>query len=149
MAFNILIADDSGTMRQVIKKVIGMSGVPVQEFHEAENGEKALKVLEESWIDVILSDINMPEMDGMEFLRRVKANDVYKNIPVIFVTTEASEARMAEARELGAAGYIKKPFLPEVIKDIINEVLGKAYDFNATGGAAGQPGPETDEDMDF
>ena len=112
MAFNILVADDSGTMRQVIKKIVGMSGVPVGEFLEAENGKEALTVLEDAWVDVILSDINMPEMDGMQFLKEVKSHDIYKTIPVIFITTEASDARMEEAKKLGVSGYVKKPFQP-------------------------------------
>ena len=128
MAFNILVADDSGTMRQVIKKIVGMSGVPVGEFLEAENGKEALTVLDEAWVDVILSDINMPEMDGMQFLQEVKSHEVYKTIPVIFITTEASEARMEEARKLGVSGYVKKPFQPETIKSILVEVLEKAYE---------------------
>ena len=147
MAFNILIADDSGTMRQVIKKVVKMSGVAVGDFFEAENGQKALQVLESEWIDVILSDINMPEMDGMEFLRQVKAHDVYKSIPVIFITTEASEARMEEAKAHGVAGYVKKPFQPETIKEKLYEVLEQAY-AQRMEEAPVEETPE-DEDMDF
>jgi len=69
MAFNILVADDSGTMRAVIKKTVEMSGVPVGRFFDAENGQEALGILENNWIDVILSDINMPVMGGMELLQ--------------------------------------------------------------------------------
>lgn len=127
MAFNILIVDDSETMRAAIRKVIQMSGVPVGNFHEAAHGRDALGLLEDSWVDVILSDINMPEMNGMELLEKLKSNAVFANIPVIFITTEASEARMAEAKKIGVAGYIKKPFLPETIKKILYEVLESAY----------------------
>lgn len=147
MAFNVLIADDSGTMRQVIKKVVKMSGVAVGTFFEAENGQKALQVLENEWIDVILSDINMPEMDGMEFLRQVKAHEVYKTIPVIFITTEASEARMEEAKALGVAGYVKKPFQPETIKEKLYEVLERAYSQRM--GEMTVEAPPEDEEMDF
>ena len=148
MAFNILVADDSGTMRQVIKKVVDMSGVPIGEFYEAANGLEALKVLEEQWVDVVLSDINMPQMDGMSFLKEMKANEVYKSIPVIFVTTEASEARMAEAQRLGVAGYIKKPFQPETIKAQLYAVLEKAYAhrLEELGGGGGEAGGD---DLDF
>ena len=146
--FNILVVDDSETMRAAIRKVVGMSGVPVGEFLEAANGVEALAVLEESWVDVILSDINMPEMNGIEFLQRVKAEDVYSNIPVIIITTEASQARMDEAESLGASGYVKKPFLPETIKMILTDVLESAY---AQRMKEIQPEAveETDEDMDF
>ena len=148
MAFNILVADDSGTMRQVIKKIVGMSGVPVGDFLEAENGKEALKVLEDAWVDVILSDINMPEMDGMQFLKEVKAHDVFKSIPVIFITTEASEARMEEARQLGVSGYVKKPFQPETIKDILVEVLEKAYAHRVSE-LSEESEAEAEDDMDF
>lgn len=127
MAFNILVTDDSETMRAVIKKSVNMSGVPVGEFHEAANGKEALAVLESAWIDVILSDINMPEMGGMELLKKISEDEELKKIPLIFITTEASEARKEEARKLGVAGYVKKPFQPETIKAVLYEVLEKAY----------------------
>lgn len=146
MAFNILVADDSETMRAVVKKTVEMSGVPVGEFHEAANGKEALAVLENNWIDVILSDINMPVMGGMELLREVSANEDFKRIPLIFITTESSGARMEEAKKLGVAGYIKKPFVPETIKTILYEVLAKAYEHRM----AEMPPQNGDEgDMDF
>ena len=125
--FNILVVDDSETMRAAIRKVVGMSGVPIGEFLEAGNGKEALAILEDSWVDVILTDINMPEMNGIDFLKQVKSEDVYSNIPVIIITTEASQARMDEAESLGASGYVKKPFLPETIKQILTDVLESAY----------------------
>ncbi|MEW6220755.1 MAG: response regulator [Thermodesulfobacteriota bacterium] len=128
MAFNILVADDSETMRAVVKKVVTMAGVPVGQFLEASNGREALQLLEESWVDVILSDINMPEMSGMEFLRALKGSPELRNIPVILITTESSQARMAEAQRLGVAGYVRKPFQPETIKKLLDEVLAAAYD---------------------
>lgn len=127
MAFNILVADDSETMRAVIKKTVGMSGVPVGEFHEAANGKEALAILAETWIDVILSDINMPEMGGMELLKKISEDEELRKIPLIFITTEASDARREEAKNLGVAGYVKKPFQPETIKAILYDVLEKAY----------------------
>ena len=127
MAFNILVADDSETMRAVIKRTVSMSGVPVGEFHEAANGKEALAVLEQNWIDVILSDINMPEMGGMELLQKVSEDEDLRKIPLIFITTEASDARQEEARKFGVAGYVKKPFQPATIKAILYEVLEKAY----------------------
>ena len=151
MAFNILVADDSATMRTVIKKMVRMTGLPIGEFQEAANGIEALAALEASWIDVVLTDVNMPEMGGLEFLRRVKQDDVHRNIPIIFISTESSESRMAEAKSLGAAAYIKKPFVPEKIKGILSEVLAQAY---ATRLAAETVLPEVeaagaDEEFDF
>ncbi|MFC1523581.1 response regulator [Thermodesulfobacteriota bacterium] len=148
MAFTILVADDSETMRTVIKKTVKMSGVPVAEFYEADNGKEALAVLEKSWVDVILTDINMPEMGGVELLKAISQDDVYKQIPVIFITTESSQARMDEAARLGVAGYVKKPFLPETIKKILIDVLEKAYEHRMEEGLS-MPGTDEDEEMDF
>jgi len=145
MAFNILVADDSETMRAVIKKTVSMSGVPVGEFHEAGNGKEALAVLAKTWIDVILSDINMPEMGGMELLKKISEDAELKKIPLIFITTEASDARQEEARKLGAAGYVKKPFQPEIIKAILYEVLEKAYEHRMEE----KPPEEAAEESDF
>lgn len=142
MAFNILVADDSETMRAVVKKTVEMSGVAVGQFHEAANGKEALKVLQANWIDVILSDINMPEMGGMELLATVNKDEDLKRIPLIFITTESSEARMEEAKKLGVAGYVRKPFQPETIKNILYEVLEKAYENRMSELSTGEGGDE-------
>jgi two-component system chemotaxis response regulator CheY len=145
MAFNILVADDSETMRAVIKKSVSMSGVPVGEFHEAGNGKEALAVLEKTWIDVILSDINMPEMGGMELLQKVSEDEDLRKIPLIFITTEASDARQEEAQKFGVAGYVRKPFLPATIKAMLYEVLEKAYAHRLHE----KPAEEADDGGDF
>jgi len=147
MAFNILVVDDSGTMRALVKRVVQMSGIAVGEMYEAENGREALDVLEKNWIDIVLSDINMPEMNGIEMLRRLKANDVESMLPVIFITTEGGEKTVAEAVSLGAAGYVKKPFVPETIRAVMLEALEKAYGAVEMAGDGGGSGG--DDDMDF
>ena len=149
MAFNILIVDDSETMRAVVKKVVTMSGVAVGQFLEAANGREALEVLEGAWVDVILSDINMPEMNGIELLQEIKKNVVFKHVPVILITTEASQARMDEAARHGAAGYIKKPFVPETIKAVLLDVLEKAYAQRLQEEKAPEESSGIDEDLDF
>jgi len=128
MSFNVLVVDDSPPMRQVIKKVIQISGFDVGELLEAGNGKEALKVLSSNWVDVILLDIHMPEMDGIEMLRRLSEEDLWKRIPVIVVTTEGREQVIEEAKRLGAKGYVKKPFNPEQIKEILMSVMGKEYE---------------------
>lgn len=145
MAFNILVADDSETMRAVIKKTVSMSGVPVGEFHEAGNGKEAMAILAKTWIDVILSDINMPEMGGMELLKKISEDEDLKKIPLIFITTESSDARQEEARKFGVAGYVKKPFQPETIKAILYEVLEKAYEHRMQE----KPNGAVEEESDF
>jgi len=124
MSFNVLIVDDSFSMRSVIKKIIAMSGFRMDGCFEAGNGREGLDVLEREWVDVIISDINMPEMGGLEMLRKLKEHRVFQNIPVIVVSTEGSEDRINEAVSCGAKGFIKKPFLPEDLKKIMHDVLG-------------------------
>ncbi len=125
MAFNVLIVDDSMTMRSVIRKVISISGFDVGNFFEAGNGKEALEILNEQWIDLVLSDINMPEMDGLTFVKRMTEHEVYKNIPVVMITTEGSQACIDEAMSLGVKAYIRKPFMPEVIKEKLEEIMEK------------------------
>jgi len=128
MSFNVLIVDDSNAMRGVIKKIISMSGFKMDTCLEAGNGREAISQLEGNWVDVIISDINMPEMNGLEMLSHLKKDDLFKDIPVIMITTEGSSTRMEEAFQYGAKGFIKKPFLPEDLKKILNEVLGVGDD---------------------
>ena len=125
MAFNVLIVDDSSTMRAVIKKVIKVSGFNVGQFLEAGDGLEALSVLEKEWVDLVLSDINMPNMNGLELIGRMHDDDILKSIPVVMVTTESSDEKMNQSKELGAVGYIKKPFLPQDIKLTLCSVMGE------------------------
>lgn len=124
MSFNIMIVDDSSAMRAVIKKIVSISGFQMDQCLEAGNGREAMEALSTNWVDVIISDINMPEVNGLELLDLLKKNDTLKEIPVIMVTTEGSKERMEEVYKRGAKGFIKKPFLPEDIKKILYQVLG-------------------------
>lgn len=124
MSFNVLIVDDSFSMRSVIKKVLSLSGFHMDQCYEAGNGREGIAVLEEEWVDVIISDINMPVMNGLEMLKQLKEHPDYQNIPVIVISTEGSDDRINEAFSNGAKGFIKKPFLPEDLKKILHDVLG-------------------------
>lgn len=128
MSFNVLIVDDSNAMRAVIKKIIAMSGFKMDECWEAGSGKEALETLSHAWVDVIISDINMPEMNGLELVGRLKSDELYKEIPVIMVSTEGSAERMREAFVRGAQGFIKKPFLPENLRKALYEVIGVGTD---------------------
>ena len=143
MSFNLLIVDDSNSMRAVIKKIVSISGFKMDKCLEAGNGKEALELLASNWIDVILSDINMPEMNGLEFLDQLKKNDTLKEIPVVMVTTEGSEERIQEVFARGAKGFIKKPFLPEEIKKILYQVIG----VDANGEY--KEDTRTDDELDF
>lgn len=124
MAYNILIVDDSAPMRGVIKKIIKASKFDVGGFFEAADGRQALALLNEIWIDLILTDYNMPDIDGLQLLEKMQADDLLKSIPVVIFTTEGSRPRVEEFLAKGAAGYIKKPFTPEEIKAILDPIVG-------------------------
>jgi two-component system chemotaxis response regulator CheY len=125
MPFKILIVDDSNPMRAVIKKIIKASGFDIGEFFEAATGLEALEILDRQWLDLVLSDYNMPDMDGLEMLKAMKENVMLKDIPVIMVSTEGSSRRIEQFIKTGAAAYIKKPFTPEQIRSHLNLLLGE------------------------
>ena len=125
MAYNILIVDDSFPMRAVIKKVIKASGFDIGQLFEAGNGKEALQFLNEQWLDLVLTDYNMPDMNGLELLDAIKQNETLMDIPVVIVTTEGSDQRVETFLRQGAAAYIKKPFTPEQIKSQLNRILGE------------------------
>ncbi len=119
---NILIVDDSGTMRKIIMRGIRQAGFKVDSFQEAGDGVEGLKVLESNPVDVILSDVNMPNMNGLDFVKNVREKHG-SSIPIIMITTEGSEDVVAQAKANGANGYLKKPFTPEKIQEVLGEHL--------------------------
>ncbi len=125
MAYNILIVDDSFPMRAVIKKIIKASGFDIGEFFEAGNGKEALQVMDQQWLDLVLTDYNMPDMNGLELLKAMKHSDTLADIPVVIVTTEKGDRRMEAFFSQGAVAYVKKPFTPEQIKAHLNRILGE------------------------
>lgn len=141
MAYKILIVDDSLPMRSVLKKTITASGYGKAEFFEAENGKEALKVMADEWLDIVVTDFNMPEMNGIELLQEIKNNDQIEPVPILVVTTEGSRLKIEEFIDLGAAGYIKKPFTPEEIKEKLTQILGEAEHDSEF--------EESDNDLDF
>ena len=125
MAYNILIVDDSRTTRAVIIKTLKLSGVPIGELYQAENGKEALDILDENWIDLVLADINMPVMDGIEMINRMSEDGLLQTIPVVIVSTEGSQTRIEEMQAKGVRAYVRKPSTPEIIKDIVEDILGE------------------------
>ena len=121
MSLRVLVVDDSPAMRSLLKKILGQSGLPIETILDASDGVEGLVRLREHPINLILSDINMPNMDGEEFIRQVKADKAFRDIPVLMITTDNSTARVLRLRQLGAQGYICKPFTPEMVKE---KVLG-------------------------
>ena len=128
MTFSILIVDDSMPMRSVIKKMFKAAGYGASDFLEAANGKEALEQLEKNWMDIVITDFTMPEMNGLELIHAMKKNDIYKEIPVVVITTEGSRQIINQFMESGAAGYIKKPFTPEQVRDLLTDILGVSND---------------------
>jgi two-component system chemotaxis response regulator CheY len=124
MSYNILVVDDSDTVRAVIGRTLEMAGVPINGLYEAANGEEALAVMREHWIDLVFSDINMPVMNGVEMIERMQEDDLLQTVPVVVVSTEGSKTRIDNLLNKGVRAYIRKPFTPEKVKQIIDELLG-------------------------
>jgi two-component system, chemotaxis family, chemotaxis protein CheY len=122
----VLIVDDSAVMRKIVERALRQAGLELSEVLEAGNGAEALLQVEKGSLDLILSDINMPVMDGLEFLKNLAGMESAKKIPVVMITTEGSEARVMEAISVGARGYIRKPFTPEQVKERVTSLLGGA-----------------------
>jgi len=123
MSFNILVVDDSRVTRSMISKALTESELTINEIHEAENGKEALPVLDENWIDLVLTDINMPEMNGMELVKKMSDNQMSQTIPVVVISTEGSDQRISELNAQGISGYIRKPFKPEELAETIQGIL--------------------------
>jgi len=123
MAYKILIVDDSIVTRMVLKKTIAMTDIPVQELFEADNGHQALNLLSNHSVDMVMADINMPEMNGMEMAAAILANPDTKNVPVVIISTHAEDARISELCSQGVKAYIHKPFTAETIRDVLSEIL--------------------------
>jgi two-component system chemotaxis response regulator CheY len=125
MALDVLIVDDSAAIRKILLRVLAQTDLSIGEILEAGDGVEALKVLEAKTVGLVLSDINMPNMDGLQLLTSVRARPEWAGIPVIMITTEGSQAKVMEAVQLGAQGYVRKPFTAEQIKEKITSCLSE------------------------
>jgi two-component system chemotaxis response regulator CheY len=123
VVLNILVVDDSSVMRAIIIKTLRLSKLPLGEILEATNGQEALKVVNDNWIDLALVDINMPVMDGEEMINRLRENPETADLPVIIVSTEDCETRKEKLVEK-KAGFVHKPFTPETLRFAILKTLG-------------------------
>ena len=123
MAFNVLVVDDSATIRAVIAKTLTMAEIPVNELYQASNGKEALDILDANWVDVVFADINMPVMDGLEMVDKMSEDGLLKTVPVIVVSTEGSTTRMEELKAKGVSAYVHKPFTPELIREVMDSVM--------------------------
>ena len=117
MGLNVLIVDDSVAIRMILQRALRHTELPLDKVFEAGDGCAALEVLKNQKVNVILSDINMPNMDGLELLAALKDNEEWAALPVVLISTEGSQTKVMEALRLGAKGFIKKPFAPDEIHD--------------------------------
>ncbi len=123
MAIRALIVDDSSVMRKIVERSLRQAGIDLAQVLEAGNGAEALQVLAANKVDLILSDINMPVMDGLEFVRNIGSVPSAQGTPVVMITTEGSESHVVQALSCGARGYIRKPFTPDQVKEHVLPVL--------------------------
>ena len=121
---DILLVDDSATMRAIISKTLKMTGLPIGELYQASNGREGLDVLAAHKVDVVLTDINMPEMNGIEMLDNMRAKPEMNDVPVLMISTEGSQTRISEISGKGAK-FLQKPFTPESLKEAVEGALGE------------------------
>ncbi len=127
MKLTVMIVDDSPAMRAFVRRVLDMSGLEIDGCLQASNGEEALRLLSEAWVDVVLTDINMPVMDGEELLRRMAEHEVLRAIPVLVISTDRTECRIQRMLAMGAKGYVTKPFTPEKLREQLEQSLGVVH----------------------
>lgn len=120
-----LIVDDSAVMRKIVERSLRQAGIELSEVMEAGSGVEALAALQNKKPDLILSDINMPAMNGLEFVKKLQEFEALRDVPVVMITTEASESHVVEALSYGAKGYIRKPFTPEQVKEHVLPLVKK------------------------
>jgi two-component system, chemotaxis family, chemotaxis protein CheY len=114
---DVLIVDDSAAIRKILQRVLRQTELPIGTVYEAGDGLEALETMRRQAIGLVLSDINMPNMDGLEFLTKLRAEQVWHTVPVLMVSTEGTQAKVLEAVERGASGYVRKPFTADQIKE--------------------------------
>ncbi len=119
---NVLIVDDFATMRRIVKNILTQIGF--KNFLEADDGSVAWEILQKQHVDFIVSDWNMPKMTGIELLKKVRADDKFKDLPFLMVTAEAQKENIVEAVKARVSNYIVKPFTPETLSEKIDKIFG-------------------------
>jgi len=120
---DVLIVDDSAAIRKILRRVLQQAEIPLGQVYEAGDGVEAIESLKKQKVHLILSDINMPNKDGLQLLGEVKNSAEWKDVPVVMITTEGSQAKVLEAIQLGAVGYVRKPFTAEQIKEKLSGII--------------------------
>jgi two-component system, chemotaxis family, chemotaxis protein CheY len=120
---DVLVVDDSAAIRKILQRVLRQTGMPIGTIYEAGDGREALTLLKSQKPRLVLTDINMPNMDGLQLLAAIKATPEHRDTPVVMITTEGGETKVGEAVRLGAAGYVRKPFTADQIKEKLSGIL--------------------------
>lgn len=129
-SLRILIVDDSPAMRAYVRRTVQLASLPVKTVFEAGNGQEALEIVDQenqapNKLDLVFADLNMPVMNGEEFVAKLRANERDANLPVLIISTDATQRRVLKLKELGAQGYISKPCQPEMIRLKVHQILGE------------------------
>ncbi len=117
MSYRILVVDDSPVARKVVRRSLGMTGLPIAEIHEAGSGVEALEVLRRDWVDLVVCDVHMPEMNGQELVEHMRVDDTLRGVPVIIVSSDTTDARRDSLLRAGARDYLHKPITPERLRE--------------------------------
>ena len=123
MSINILLVDDSATVRSMIRKMLEASSIEVNSIFEAENGRVALATMKEEWVDLVISDINMPIMTGIEMVEEMCRDGLLKSIPVIVVSVRGDQGEIEYLIETGVKAYLRKPVTPEAIREVVQKAV--------------------------
>ena len=117
MSLNVLIVDDSVAIRMILQRALRHTDLPLNQVFEAGDGCAAMEIVKTEKVGIILSDINMPNMDGLQLLAALKASGTATDVPVVMISTESTQSKVMEAVRLGAKGFIKKPFAQDEIRE--------------------------------
>jgi two-component system chemotaxis response regulator CheY len=123
VSYRILVVDDSPVSRRMVRRAVEMSGLDVGEIIEASNGKEALAAIANSWVDVVLADINMPVMNGAEMVAEMAKTDFMSATPVVIISSEQGKERMEALMAMGVSACLPKPFRPEQIKEVVGGLL--------------------------
>jgi len=123
MPVDVLIVDDSAAIRKILQRVLTQTNLPLGKVLEAVDGREALEVMKLQPVGLIFSAINMPNMDGLQLLSALKANDQWKNINVLMISSDGSQAKVMEAVQMGARGFVRKPFTAGQFKEKLAGML--------------------------
>ena len=125
MSLNVLVVDDCDLVRKMIARTLSLARIPVLRLEEAANGRDAFELIRSGWFDIVLADLNMPVMDGVRMIELLFAEGLLKTVPVVVISTEGSLTRIEDLTRMGVAAYIRKPFTPEELRDIVWKVAGR------------------------